>query len=192
MPDKTACYIDGPNLYATSKSLGFDIDYRKLHAWLKNYNLMRVHYYTAVARDQEFSSIRPLLDWLDYNGFAVRTKDTKEFSDSEGRRKVKGNMDIEIAIDAMELAPRVDRVMLFSGDGDFRRLVESLQRQGVYVMVISTISTSPPMVADELRRQADEFVDLLSLRPIIGRDADDRTARTLPSSITQPSERAKT
>jgi uncharacterized LabA/DUF88 family protein len=172
---KIAIFIDGPNLYATAKTIGFDIDYKRL---LKEFEsrgtLVRAFYYTAVIEDQEYSSIRPLIDWLDYNGYTVVTKATKEFIDASGRRKVKGNMDIELAVDAMELAEHVDEIVLFSGDGDFRSLVEAVQRRGVRVTVISTISTRPPMVADELRRQADVFTDLLELRSRFGRDTSER------------------
>ena len=140
-------------------------------------NLLRAFYYTAVIEDQEYSSIRPLIDWLDYNGYSVVTKATKEFVDQTGRRKVKGNMDIELAVDAMELAPHIDHMVLFSGDGDFRSLVESVQRRGVRVTVVSTISTQPPMVADELRRQADVFLDIVQLRQQIGRDPSERPPR---------------
>jgi uncharacterized LabA/DUF88 family protein len=139
--------------------------------------LIRAFYYTAVIEDQEYSSIRPLIDWLDYNGYSVVTKATKEFVDQTGRRKVKGNMDIELAVDAMELAPHIDHMVLFSGDGDFRSLVEAVQRHGVRVTVISTISTQPPMVADELRRQADIFTDIVQMRQQIGRDPTERPAR---------------
>jgi uncharacterized LabA/DUF88 family protein len=168
---RLALFIDGANLYATAKALGFDIDYRRL---LKEFRsragvLLRAFYYTAVIGDQEYTSIRPLIDWLDYNGYTVVTKATKEFIDASGRRKVKGNMDIELAVDAMELAEHVDQMVLFSGDGDFRSLVEAVQRRGVRVTVVSTISSQPPMIADELRRQADVFTDLVDLRPLIAR-----------------------
>ena len=143
--NKIALFIDGANLYATAKTLGFDIDYKRL---LKEFQsrgtLVRAFYYTAIIEDQEYSSIRPLIDWLDYNGYTVVTKATKEFIDASGRRKVKGNMDIELAVDAMELAEHVDQMVLFSGDGDFRSLVEAVQRRGVRVTVISTISSQPP------------------------------------------------
>jgi uncharacterized LabA/DUF88 family protein len=176
--ERIALFIDGANLYATSKTLGFDIDYRRL---LKEYNtrghLVRAFYYTALIEDQEYSSIRPLIDWLDYNGYAVVTKPVKEFTDAMGRRKVKGNMDIELAVDAMELAPFIDHMVLFSGDGDFRSLVEAMQRKGVRVTVISTVSTQPPMVADDLRRQADIFLDLADLQNKIGRDPGERAPR---------------
>jgi uncharacterized LabA/DUF88 family protein len=176
--EKIAVFIDGANLYATSKSLGFDIDYRKL---LKEFqsrgSLMRAFYYTALIEDQEYSSIRPLVDWLDYNGYTVVTKPAREFTDATGRRKIKGNMDIELAVDAMELAPFIDQMVLFSGDGDFRSVVEAVQRRGVRVSVVSTVTTQPPMVADDLRRQADEFIDLMSLQPKIGRDPSERAAR---------------
>jgi len=175
---RIALFIDGANLYATTKTLGFDIDYKRL---LKEFQsrgyLVRAFYYTALIEDQEYSSIRPLIDWLDYNGYRVVTKPTKEFVDSSGRRKVKGNMDIELAIDALELAPFIDHMVLFSGDGDFRSLIEAMQRRGVRCSVVSTISTQPPMVADELRRQADEFMDLAHLIPKIGRDPADRPER---------------
>jgi uncharacterized LabA/DUF88 family protein len=176
--ERIALFIDGANLYASAKSLGFDIDYKRL---LKEFQgkgrLIRAFYYTALVDDQEYSSIRPLVDWLDYNGYSVVTKPTKEFVDSAGRRKVKGNMDIELAVTAMEMAAHIDHMVLFSGDGDFRSLVEAMQRQGVRVSVVSTVATQPPMVADELRRQADEFVDLTQLMARIGRDPAERAAR---------------
>ena len=176
--EKIALFIDGANLYATAKSLGFDIDYKRLLREFQSRGyLVRAFYYTAVIEDQEYSSIRPLIDWLDYNGYTVVTKATKEFVDQTGRRKVKGNMDIELAVDAMELAPHIDQMVLFSGDGDFRSLVEAVQRRGVRVIVVSTISTQPPMVADELRRQADQFVDIVELQSKIGRDPSERPMR---------------
>ncbi len=174
-PERIALFIDGANLYATAKSLGFDIDYRRL---LKEYQargyLVRAFYYTALVEDQEYSSIRPLIDWLDYNGFTVVTKPVKEFTDATGRRKVKGNMDIELAVDAMELAPFISHMVLFSGDGDFRSLVEAMQRKGVRVSVVSTVTTQPPMVSDDLRRQADEFIDLVNMQSRVGRDMNER------------------
>jgi uncharacterized LabA/DUF88 family protein len=176
--EKIALFIDGANLYATAKSLGFDIDYKRLLREFQSRGyLLRAFYYTAVVEDQEYSSIRPLIDWLDYNGYTVVTKATKEFVDQTGRRKVKGNMDIELAVDAMEIAGHVDHIVLFSGDGDFRSLVEAVQRRGVRVTVVSTISTQPPMVADELRRQADIFQDIVELQPKIGRDPSERAPR---------------
>ena len=179
--ERTALFIDGANLYATAKTLGFDIDYKKLlREFQSKGRLIRAFYYTALIEDQEYSSIRPLIDWLDYNGYAVVTKPTKEFVDSMGRRKVKGNMDIELAVDAMEMAENLDHMVLFSGDGDFRSLVEAVQRKGVRVSVVSTVTTQPPMVADELRRQADEFIDLVHLIARIGRDGErpERAPRT--------------
>ena len=180
---KIALFIDGPNLYATAKTLGFDVDYKRmLREFQSRGALLRAFYYTAVIEDQEFSSIRPLIDWLDYNGYTVVTKATKEFIDASGRRKVKGNMDIELAVDAMDLAEHIDQMVLFSGDGDFRSLVEAVQRRGVRVTVISTISSQPPMIADELRRQADVFIDLVELRSKVDRDSLERAAPALTAS----------
>lgn len=168
--EKLAMFIDGANLYAAARSLGFDIDYKRLlDLFAAKGRLIRAFYYTALVEDQEYSPIRPLVDWLDYNGYTMVTKPTKEFTDASGRRKIKGNMDIELAIDVMEMAEHVDHILLFSGDGDFRRLVDAVQRKGVRVSVISTVRSQPPMVADELRRQADNFIELQDLAPSIAR-----------------------
>ena len=175
--DKIAVFIDAANLYATAKTLGFDIDYKRLlEEFQSRGTLLRAFYYTAIAEDQEYTSLRPLIDWLDYNGFIVVTKAAKEFIDASGRRKVRRNMDIELAVDAMELAERINEMVLFSGDGDFRSLVEAMQRHGVRVTVISSIVTRPPMIADELRRQADVFTDLTELRCKISRNQSERPA----------------
>jgi uncharacterized LabA/DUF88 family protein len=171
--EKLAVFIDGANLYAAAKSLEFDIDYKRLLSWISGQSrLVRAFYYTALMEDQEYSPIRPLIDWLDYNGYSMVTKPAKEFTDHTGRRKIKGNMDIELAIDMMELAEHVDHIVLFSGDGDFRRLLESVQRKGARITVVSTIRTQPPMVADELRRQADHFIDLVDLMEFITRQGN--------------------
>ena len=180
--DRVGVFIDGANLYATARALGFDIDYKRL---LELFNgdcrLIRAFYYTALVEDQDYSPIRPLVDWLDYNGYTMVTKPTKEFTDATGRRKVKGNMDIELAIDVMEMAAHLDHIVLFSGDGDFRRLVEAVQRKGVRVTVVSTVRSQPSMIADELRRQADRFVDLAQLQSDI--------ERTLPADHPRSRER---
>jgi uncharacterized LabA/DUF88 family protein len=168
--ERVGLFIDGANLHAAARALGFDIDYKRL---LKHFqeqcHLIRAFYYTALIEDQEYSPLRPLVDWLDYNGFTMVTKPTKEFTDAMGRRKIKGNMDIELAIDVLEMSAHLDQVVLFSGDGDFRRLVEAVQRRGVRVSVVSTVRSTPPMVADELRRQADMFVELEELAPMVAR-----------------------
>ncbi len=168
--ERIALFIDGAKLDAAARALGFDIDYKcLLNLFSEQGRLVRAFYYTALVEDQEYSPIRPLVDWLDYNGYTMVTKPTKEFTDSAGRRKIKGNMDIELAIDMLEMAEHLDHIVLFSGDGDFRRLVEAVQRRGVRVSVVSTFRSSPPMVADELRRQADRFIELQDLAPKISR-----------------------
>jgi len=173
--ERIALFIDGSNLYNAARALGFDIDYKRLlELFASKGHLIRAFYYTALLDDQEYSPIRPLVDWLDYNGYTMVTKPTKEFTDAYGRRKIKGNMDIELAIDVMEIAEKIDHIVLFSGDGDFRRLVEAVQRKAVRVSVVSTVRTQPPMVADELRRQADMFVELQDLESLIAREGHHR------------------
>ena len=168
--ERIALFIDGANLYSASRGLGFSIDFKRLldHFGAQG-RLVRAYYYTALFDDVEYSPLRPLVDWLVYNGYPLVTKRTKEFTDAYGNRRIKGDMDVEIAIDAMEMAKHLDRIVLFSGDGDFRRLVEAVQREGVRVSVVSSLRSSPPMVADELRRQTDEFVELADLAPEIAR-----------------------
>ena len=175
--ERLALLIDGANLYSSAKALGFDIDYKLLRQEFVNRGkLLRAIYYTALVENDDYSPIRPLADWLNYNGFTMVSKVAKEFTDSQGHKKIKGNMDVELTVDAMELATHVDHIVLFSGDGDFRPMIESVQRQGVRVSVVSTIRSQPPMIADELRRQCDNFIDLDDLRDVIGRQvrgADD-------------------
>ncbi len=185
--ERLALFIDGANLYAAGKALGFDVDYKLLRQeFMRRGKLLRAFYYTALLEGDEYTPIKPLVDWLQYNGFTMRTKPAREYTDSQGRRKVKGNMDVELTVDAMELAAHVDHAVLFSGDGDFRPLVEALQRSGVRVSVVSTIRSSPPMIADDLRRQADNFIELEELRDVVGRAT--RSERPAQSSVTDKSD----
>ncbi len=176
--ERLALFIDGPNLHSAAKSLGFDIDYKQLKTlFSEKGRLIRAMYYTALLEDQEYSPLRPLIDWLDYNGFTVVTKTAKEFTDAMGRRRVKGNMDIDLAINMLEMADHLDHVVLFSGDGDFRPLVQAVQHKGVRVTVVSSMRTQPSMIADELRRQADNFIELNDLASEIARRHEDRLQR---------------
>jgi uncharacterized LabA/DUF88 family protein len=185
--ERIAIFIDGANLYSAARSLAFDIDYKRLLDLFRSKGrLIRAFYYTALIEDQEYSPIRPLVDWLDYNGYTMVTKPTKEFTDAMGRRRIKGNMDIELAIDMLEMAQHIDHAILFSGDGDFRRLVEAVQRRGVRVSVVSTTRSSPPMASDELRRQADSFCELQDLGPTIMRSHHPRD--DAPRPRTEPVE----
>jgi uncharacterized LabA/DUF88 family protein len=182
--DRIGIFIDGANLYAAARGLAFDIDYKRLlDLFASKGRLIRAFYYTALLEDQEYSPLRPLVDWLDYNGYTMVTKPTKEYTDAMGRRKIKGNMDIELAIDMLEMAQHLDHAVLFSGDGDFRRLVEAVQRRGVRVTVVSTTRSQPPMVSDELRRQADRFLELQDLAPQIARVRNEEGQRPNPQQL---------
>ncbi len=177
--EKIALFIDGANLYSAAKSLGFDIDYGKLLKFFSTKGrLIRAFYYTALPEDQAFLPIRPLIDWLDYNGYTMVTKPIKSYVDSMGKRKTKSNIDIELAVDLMEMAETLHHAIIFSGDGDFTKLVEAIQRKGVRVSVVSTVNSSPPMVSDDLRRQADCYMDLSDLAPEISRGQ--QTAKETP------------
>jgi len=162
--EKLAIFIDGSNLFSTVKALNIIIDYGNLRRYFADRSrLLRVNYYTAIVDDAENSPLKPLVNWLDYNGYTMITKPAKEFIDGNGVRRIKGNMDIELAVDMIDMAKYVDHMVLFSGDGDFRSLVEALQRKGVKVSVISSTKTRPSMIADELRRQADSFIEISDL-----------------------------
>ncbi|MEM9618989.1 MAG: NYN domain-containing protein [Pseudomonadota bacterium] len=170
--EKTAFFLDGANLYKAARNLGFDIDYKSLLAKTQSScQLVRASYYTAIQedRDQDYSPLRPLVDWLDYNGYTMVTKTTREFTDQQGRKRYKGSTDVELVVDMMLLSDRIDHLVLFSGNGDFRRAVEAIQAKGVRVSIVSTVKSSPPMASDELRRQADTFFDLADLEKVIGR-----------------------
>ena len=181
--DRIALFIDGANLYSAAKGLNIDLDFKKLlDEFQKRGVLIRAYYYTAIVEDQDYSPIRPLVDWLDYNGFTVVTKAAKEFTDANGRKRHRGDMDVDLAVDMMEMAAHADHMVLFSGDSDFRRLVEAVQRRGVRVTVVSTVRSQPPMASDELRRQADSFVDLADLASIVARP---RSASAMPRFLAE-------
>lgn len=175
--ERVALFIDGANFYSAAKSLAVDIDYRKLlEEFRTRGRFIRASYYTALVEDQDFSPIRPLVDWLDYNGYTLVTKPAREYTDATGRRRFKGDMDVEIAVDLVQAADYLDHAFLFSGDGDFLPALEAVQRKGVRVSVVSTIKSNPPMIADDLRRAADNFVDLADIAPLVGRPPRERAA----------------
>jgi uncharacterized LabA/DUF88 family protein len=177
--EKTVVFIDGANLYATARGLDFDIDYKKLLSLFQSCsNLVRAYYYTVLIEDQEYSPIRPLVDWLDYNGYAIITKPAKDFTDSTGRRRIRNSINVDLAVDMLEIAEKVDHIVLFSGDGGYRSLIEAVQRRGARVTVISTVANNTAAIADELRRQADSFVDLKTLRGDIARERAGPAANT--------------
>ena len=182
--ERTALFIDGANLYSASRNLGFDVDYRNLLEFFRSRtNVVRAYYYSALLDTEEYSPLRPLTDWLAYNGYSLVTKPAREFTDATGRRRVKGNMDVELAVDMLELAPHLDHAVLFSGDSDFRRLVEAVQRGGVRVTVVSSVRTQPAMAADELRRQADQFVELADIAPEFTRRTTEIRRPRAPESL---------
>jgi len=179
--ERLALFVDGSNLYSAARALNFDIDYKRLlELFTAKSRLVRAYYYTALLEDKDYSPIRPLVDWLAYNGYTLVSKPAKEFTDQTGRPKIKGNMDVELAVDAMEMRDNIDHAIIFSGDGDFQSLVAALQRKGVRVTIVSTLLSQPPMVADELRRQADNFIDLADLKTCFtrGNDESDETPDT--------------
>lgn len=186
--ERTALFIDGANLYSASRNLGFDVDYRSLLEFFrKRTYLIRAYYYSAVLESEEYSPLKPLTDWLTYNGYSLVTKPAKEFTDSLGRRRIKGNMDVELAVDMLQQATqRLDHAVLFSGDADFRKLIEAVQRSGVRVSVVSSIRTTPPMVADELRRQADQFIELAEIAQEFTRRQTEPRVRPVRQTTAEP------
>ncbi|MGR4000672.1 MAG: NYN domain-containing protein [Alphaproteobacteria bacterium] len=170
--ERIALFIDGVNSHITARELGFDIDFRKLHGLFSGQGrLIRCFYYTTIHEDQNFMPLKPLIDWLDYNGYTMTTRTVRDYGGEQGGRAPKRySMDVDLAVDMMEIAPHLDHIVLFSGAGGFRRLVEAVQRRGIRVTVVSTVATQPPMIADDLRRQADNFLDLSRIRGKIARE----------------------
>lgn len=184
--ERIGVFIDGPNFYSSAKNLGIDIDYKRL---LENFRtrgrLVRAVYYTTIIEDQDrFSAIRPLVDWLDYNGYTMVTKPAKTYTDAGGNRRVRGDMDVEFTVDVLEAANNLDHIILFTGDGDFKSLVAAVQRKGVRVSVVSSLKSSPPMISDDLRRQADVFIELTELAKLVGRDGGRDGGRPKPNDTT--------
>ncbi len=176
--ERLMLFIDGANLYSSARALGLEIDFRKLLSEFRTRGrLIRANYYTALVDSEEYSPIRPLVDWLSYNGFNVVKKPAREFTDREGRRRVRGSMAVELAVDMLAAAAHADHIILFSGDGDFRRLVEAVKGRGARVSVVSTIRSQPPMIADELRREADTFIELEDMADLIARPRRDQDER---------------
>lgn len=168
---KTAIFIDGANLSSSASQIGMRIDFKKLLTFYeKNYDLIRAYYYTALSDNAAYKNIHSLVDWLSYNGYNVISKKAKEFVSEDSVKRIKGNMDCEIIVGMLEMAPHVDHLILFSGDGDFRCVVEAVQRMGKRVTIVSAARGDQSVTADELIRQADYFVDLADLRPHIGYD----------------------
>jgi len=172
-PDvRFAVFIDGSNFHATTKALNFDVDFERLLKELRDCGqLIRAYYYTALPDNNEYSPIKRIADWLDYNGYTVVSKPWRDFTNAEtGHRRIKGNMDMELALDMIKLADHVNHVVLFSGDGDFCRLLQEVQDKGVRVTVISSMKPRPSLIADSLRRQADDFIELDDIRDLIARE----------------------
>ncbi|QEO16656.1 LabA-like NYN domain-containing protein [Acetobacter vaccinii] len=188
--EKVCLFIDGSSLYSTSRSLGFDVDYKKLlDFFTARTNVVRAYYYAAILDTEDYSPLKPLTDWLSYNGYFLVTKPAREFIDSTGKRRVKGNMDIEIAVDMLEMAPHIDHAILFSGDSDFRRVVEAVQRQGTRVSVASSMKSTPLLIGDDLRRQADQFLELATIGAhFTRRQMDPARPRQNPAPVRHPAD----
>jgi len=187
--EKTAVFIDGSSLYFTAKTLGFEVDYRRLLRYLKsNTRLIRAHYYAAIPETEEYSPLKPLTDWLAYNGYMLVTKTAREFTDQTGRRRLKGNMDVELAVDLLELADRIDHAVIFSGDADLRRAVEAIQRKGVRVTAVSSLRSSPSLIGDDLRRQVDQFIELGDIAAEFTRRQTETAPRPRSAPVRHPAD----
>jgi len=168
---RTALFIDGPSFYSTTSRLGWDVDYRRLRAHFETESkLYRAMYFTALPENSDVrgadgdpihhSPVIKLVDWLSYNEYRTITKPMREFRDSEGRIRQKGNLQVEIAVEMMEATQFADHMILFSGDGDLEHVVDAVQRRGVKVTVASTVRLSPLPISGDLRRIVDRFIDL--------------------------------
>ncbi len=160
--------IDGPSFFATHRALGFDVDFRKLLGHFEeNAELHRAIYFTAVSEGDDYTPVKPLVDWLSYNGFRLVSKPLREFTEASGRRRTKGALTVEIAVEMLENSAFAEHLLLFSGDGELAYAVEAVQRRGCRVTVVSSVKPEAMTVSDDLRRVADRFVDLADVKDII-------------------------
>lgn len=181
--ERLALFIEGPALYAAARSIGLDIDYRRLLGFFRQRSyLVRTLYYTPVSENEEFVTVRPLIDWLEYNGFYVVTKPVKVYVDVAGRRKTKGSLHVDMAVHALQLAENLDHLILASSAGGFSSLSAALQAKGKRVSVLSTLKSGPAFVEDDLRRRADQFIELADIRTDIERISSRNSQGTQASS----------
>lgn len=171
--EPTALLIDGKNFYSTACALDITVDWKLLHQEIsRQCRLMQALYFTTLPKgedEHDHIAAKPTLDWMEYNGWTVCTKPGRAFVDHDGRRKIKGNTDVELAVAAMKLTPHVGHIVLCTGKADYVPLVAYLQETGTRVTVLSSKAVSPPMIADDLRRKADDFIDLDDMRTTICR-----------------------
>lgn len=156
--------IDGANMSFAMNAIGRRFDWKKLrHFFVEaDYGLcLGLRYYTAIhERADGEQPLRKIVDWLSYNGYLVVSKMTKSYENSDGSTRIKGNMDIEMATDMIRFAPRVDKIHLFTGDADFTYAVKAVQDMGVIVDVYSTMQGANSIIGDDLRRQANNYIDI--------------------------------
>ncbi len=158
--DRVAIFIDGENIHYSAKHLNMRLDYLKLCSKLAgNRRLVRSYFYTAVSNQSEGKI--DFINFLKLNGFSVITREIKSFNDGDhSTRNVRGSLDMEMAIDALEMSNKLDTVILCTGDGDFKPLVTALGRKGVHVEVCALRE----MTSTELIATADVYTDLASLK----------------------------
>lgn len=169
--ETTYLLIDGVALHHASRANGISVDFKRLLQWLRERTrLVRAIYFTAlVEEDDEVISVKPLVDWLDYNGYMTVTKAARIYSNEDGTRRVKGSMNVEIAMMMAELAGIAEHIVLASGDADLIPAVKYVQQRGSRVSVISTLHSRPPCVSDDLRRQTDDYIDIVSIEKHVAR-----------------------
>ncbi|HOX26223.1 MAG TPA: NYN domain-containing protein [Candidatus Krumholzibacteria bacterium] len=158
--DKVAIFIDGENIHYSAKHLNMRLDYLKLCRRLAGKRrLLRAYFYTAISAQSEGKI--DFINFLKLNGFTVVTREVKSFSEPDAtNRSVRSALDMELAMDIVNLCPHVDTVILCSGDGDFRPLVEAVARRGKHVEVCALRE----MTSTDLIAAADVYVDLGSLK----------------------------
>jgi len=163
-----AIIIDGASIHSASQSVDLQIDWHTFLTEFQNRgHLIRAIYATPIFEDEgEHNPLRPLIDWLDYNGFTTITRTARKEADDNGRFRIKnGNIHVDVTLAAIRLAKKADHIVLFSGDGSYEPLVKELKRMNVRVSVCCAKKSA----ADGLRRNADEFIDLEDIRGLVGR-----------------------
>lgn len=163
--ERIGLFVDGTNMFYLAAALHCRIDYVKFLNYFKTRHTFVAYagYYTAIEEKANGDRpIQPLVDFLSANGYSLVTKMTRSYTQPDGSTKLTGNVDVDLACDMLEIAPFLDRAILVSGDGDFARLVTSVQRKGVPVTVVS--SKRMRMLSEDLRKAASTVIDLADIQ----------------------------
>ena len=157
MSRNVAVFVDVANVFYAAKAAGVDIDYVTLLKTITaNRDLIRAYAYTGL--DPENENQKAFHNFLDRNNYKVVSKDVRKYGDG----RFKANLDIELVVDLVRLAPKLDIAVVISGDGDFAPAIRAVQDMGVRVEVVSFRANT----SSDLIDVADQFIEITSIAKV--------------------------